>query len=96
MRSLLSLVVAVLIAAPAFAHEGGKENCRVTLQTYYRDGKRKVDVLEFHTDSHDQCRSEALMKKGATESSTDDEVYRVNVIFAFRGFEDFSPKQAGY
>lgn len=96
MRALAFVAVLSLLAVPVFSHEGGKDNCRVTLQTYYKDGKRKVDVLEFHVDSHEQCRSEAGMKKAAVEASADDEAYRVNMIFAYRGFEDFSPKEASY
>jgi hypothetical protein len=79
------LIAAVFcLSTMGLAHEGGKDNCRVTLQTYFKDGKRKVDVTEVHTDSHDECKGEAMRRKISSESEGEEEVYRVNVIFAYR------------
>jgi hypothetical protein len=72
------------LASLGIAHEGGKENCRVTLQSYFKDGKRKVDVTEVHVDSHNECKSEAQRRKLAFENGDGDEIYRVNVVFAYR------------
>ena len=72
------------VASLSFAHEGGKDNCRVTLQSYFTNGKRKVEVAEVHVDSHDECRGEAMRRKLSSESSDDEALYRVNVIFAYR------------
>ncbi len=72
------------LATTGIAHEGGKENCRVTLQTFFKDGKRKVDVTEIHVDSHFECKGEAMKRKISSESEGDEELYRVNVIFAYR------------
>lgn len=78
------LLCALGVAGPLAAHEGGKDNCRVTLQTYYKDGKRKVEVTEVHVDSHTQCKDEATRRKLSSEGSDDEDISRVNVIFAYR------------
>ncbi len=80
----LLLVLGFFLASMGMAHEGGKDNCRVTLQSYFKGGKRKVDVSEVHVDTHDQCKGEALKRKIASASDGDSEIYRVTVAFAYR------------
>jgi hypothetical protein len=81
--SRLALLI-LFVGSLGLAHEGGKDNCRVTLQSYFTNGKRKVDVAEIHVDSHEQCRGEAMRRKLSSESSDDEALYKVNVIFAYR------------
>lgn len=66
------------------AHDGGKDNCRVTLQTYFLDGKRTVEVSEVHVDTHGQCKAEAQRRRIASEKIENEEIIKVNVIFAYR------------
>jgi hypothetical protein len=81
----LLIALGFCLTSVGMAHVGGKDNCRVTLQTYFLDGKRKVDVVEVHVDSHTQCKDEAMKRKLSSEATSNDElVYRVNVIFAYR------------
>ena len=60
-----------------------KPNCKLSIHTKFKDGRKKLHILETHTYSRVDCRHEARLRKLSSQS--DDEVDDVKVFFAFRG-----------
>ena len=56
--------------------------CRVQIQEVFNDGKKKVNVSDIASYSRGECKSEALLRKLASEGKED--IKEVKVFFSYR------------
>lgn len=63
MRSYIVVCLMALAIASVGTAEEKKANCKLTIQTSYKDGKKKVDVEEVYTVNRDECRKLAKDKQ---------------------------------
>lgn len=59
-----------------------KGTCRVHIHEIFNSGKKKVNVSDVASYSRGECKSEALLRKLASESK--DDIKEVKVYFSFR------------
>ena len=83
MRGISILMVVLgLVATFAFAAEDeGKPNCKLTTQTLFKDGKKKLEIDEIYTPSRQVCSAEAETRR-LTISEEDEEVGK-KVVFSW-------------
>lgn len=56
--------------------------CRVHIQETFNDGKKKLNVADIASYSRGECKSEALLRKIASEAKED--IKEVKVYFSYR------------
>ena len=71
----------VVDKAPAGQDE--KPNCRLMVQTFYKDGGKKLNVDMVFAPTREACKSEAMTRE--VDSREDDDVSNVKVRFGYRG-----------
>ena len=70
------------VAVPTLSAKD-RPNCKLSIHTKFKSGKKKLDILETYAYSRDECKLEARMRK--LDSLENDEIEQVKVFFAFRG-----------
>ena len=79
----LSLVLVFSLSFSAQAEDTeGKPNCKLVIHTFLKNGKKKLDVEEIHTDTRKVCQSEAQIRRVVSEESPD-EIENIKVTFGW-------------
>jgi hypothetical protein len=78
MRFLTGFVALMVLNSSAFA---GGSNCRLIVQTHFKNGKKKVSVEETGAASHADCKMAAQQRE---LDSGDEDIQRVKVVFGYR------------
>ncbi len=60
-----------------------KPNCKLTVQTFFKSGKKKVSIDEIHTPTRMVCQAEAQIRRLAVEEDPE-EVDNTKVVFSWR------------
>lgn len=80
---ICSLVLLTMVPCLAIADEEGKPNCKLTIQTMLKDGKKKVEIEEINTPSRSVCASEAQIRRVVSEYDPE-EIENIKVTFGWR------------
>lgn len=83
-----SLMLVTFLASPSKAeyddnHDEKHErpNCKLVVHVWKREGGRKIEVLELHAESRDECKFQAKSREVSSEYESD---AKVKVTFGWR------------
>jgi hypothetical protein len=81
---MITLILSLLLSMPS-AHAAGKKNCKLTIRTLTREGKAKIEVVEIHASSREECKFQAKEKEAIKD---DEEIANVRVSYSWRELQD--------
>lgn len=75
--TIFSVFSATAVAAES---NDGPKNCKITVRTKFKSGKKKLDIEEVHAATREECK---LMAKDR-ERTSDEEVEKITASYGFR------------
>jgi hypothetical protein len=82
MKKLLPLIGIITFFSIAQAARGDEEikNCKLTIRTTFKSGKKKLDIEEVHAATREECKLIAKER----EQIKDEEIEKIRATYGFR------------
>ncbi len=79
MRFLAGFLMVSVLSSSALAASGS--NCRMIVQTHFKNGNKKVSIEETGASSHAECKMAAQQRE---LDSGDEDIAKIKVAFGYR------------